>query len=142
MSLIEHGFVARLKGVAGVTALIGSGDNARIYPGHLPQGVTYPALMYENVSPTVDNDLDGNGLGHDRLRVSAYSPSYSAAKSLETQVRLALHGFKHTTVGGVPIQSIAKVGGRDLLEPAVGKNDTPLHRIYGDYEAWYELATS
>ncbi|MDX1388470.1 MAG: DUF3168 domain-containing protein [Acidobacteriota bacterium] len=139
---VHEGIVARLKATAAVTALIGSGDDARLYPQSLPQRVAYPALVYEVSLSRVENDLDGEGYGDARVRLSSYAPTYTAAKELDKQVRLALHGFAHTTVGGVAIGSVSKVGGRDLLETGTEKNDVKLHRIYSDYQVWYGLATS
>lgn len=140
---IEDAFVALVKAAAGVTALIGSGDSARIYPSKLPQNPTYPCVMYRNVSPGVDNDLDGEGKGHARLRFSSYSRDYTEAKSLDTQLRLALHGVAQQTVASVPVGSIAKTpGGGDFVESGPTVNDQAVHRIDGDYEAWYTLPTS
>lgn len=86
---IESDIVARLLAVSGVTDLVA----ARVYPLILPQGPTYPALVYQRIAGARDAVLEGDpGGGEARIQITAWASSYSGALALAEAVRAALAG--------------------------------------------------
>ena len=51
---IEADIVTTLSAAAGVTSVIGSGANCRLYPAEAPQDVTYPCVVYQRIASTFE----------------------------------------------------------------------------------------
>ena len=91
---IENALVAYLKATPEVTALIGAGDSARIYPEAASQD---PALgdhlVYQEVSFQKVGSLDGQeAMGASRIQVDCYGLTNARAKALARAVRKAKGG--------------------------------------------------
>src|SRR5688572_1798557 len=86
---------------SGVTDLVGTGDDARVYPGFLPQGVTLPAIVLVTVSDVPSHDMDGaNTWTVARVEVACYAASAPGADALVEAVRMVSDGKSGTTMGG------------------------------------------
>lgn len=119
----ETALNAVLNAAAGVTALVGSGAAARIYPGELPLGTALPALCLEHVSGgelTTIDAASNYGLVQSRMQVTAIAKTYPEVKTVLEQVRLACN-YQRGTFGGVNVVSIVReLIGPDLRDPALG----------------------
>lgn len=83
-----------LGGVAGVSALVGSGSDARIYPVVSPEGAAFPRISMVRVGDThPDTTLASSGIVHVRMQVNCWDDDFDGASDLGDAVRNALHGF-------------------------------------------------
>jgi hypothetical protein len=136
---IEEAFRAYLGGVASVTALVGSGANARIYPQAMPQNPTFPAVIYMVVSNPVKESHSGNSaLAHPRFRINCWSQDYIQAKTLAREIRRALQGFKGIMggAGGVDVDGVDfedGSGGGDLFD-----DELQIHGVQMDCVIWHD----
>jgi hypothetical protein len=91
-SLEESIFLA----VAGDTAVRDLADQ-RVYPNRLPQGATYPCVMYFRVSTVRDYHQGGSDrVPTARIQINSYAPKYADAKALAKAVFDVLDGFSGT----------------------------------------------
>ena len=66
---------------------------SRIYP-RLPQGVTFPAILYARIGTERQQALDSNvGVTEATIMLECVAESYSEAKTLADEVRTILHGY-------------------------------------------------
>jgi hypothetical protein len=124
--LIESAVRAVLLADPAVTALVGAGAEARIYPLILPQGAAFPALTYQRVSSVTQYAQDGPGLARQRIQIDAWAMTYRAAKDLARAVRSALEGHRAGNIQGVFVDPE-----RDFYEA-----DTRLYRASTDFYVW------
>lgn len=136
---IEEAIRTYLGGVSAVTALVGSGTSARIYPQVLPQSPTYPAVVYFVVSnPVVESHGGNSALAHPRFQIDCWSPDYIQAKTVAMEIRRALQGFKGLMggVGGVEVDAINfedGSAGRDVFD-----DELQLHGVQMDCIVWHD----
>ncbi len=143
MSLIEEGIVAKIKTVNGITAIIGTGVNARISPGVLPQNETLPAITYSKISGVRVQIMGGiSGLAHPVYQINSWASTYLAAKALAEQVRLGLDANIATTWGSITIRASIMDDDSDLLEVSPDLKERRRYGIRQDFEVWHDEATS
>lgn len=76
--------VAKLKSMAGVTALVGT----RIYPMKVPQGAVLPFITYRRISRTPVNWVRGTSTTNFlRIQVNCWAANYDGALALAAAVR-------------------------------------------------------
>jgi hypothetical protein len=86
---LEKGLFSLLSGNSPQTTAA-----SRIYP-RLPQGVTFPAIMYTRLSTNRNHAIDGTvGVTEALIAVDCIAESYSEAKTLADEVRSILHGYR------------------------------------------------
>lgn len=112
--MIEATLYNRLSTYAGLTALVGT----RIYPLIMPQGVTYPALVYQRISTVPRYACMGTdvGLVRTRIQVTAWGDTFAEVKAIANQVRQALQRWNPTGV-----QDTFIVGEYDLFDETAEK---------------------
>lgn len=99
-----------LKDDASVGALIGD----RIYPGIIPDGVTYPAVTYSELSQVFDETKDGPlPTGQHGFDVDIYAYEYAGAQSIASAIKSALDWYTGT-VNTVVIERIRLIDQTDL----------------------------
>jgi hypothetical protein len=105
MSYAGKAIYGRLSGVAGVTALVGSGTNCRIYPGLAPLEAAAPYVVYMQMACTPEVTHDGySGLADVTVQVTCVDDNADDAADLAEQIRIALH-CQSGTWGGVTVQT-------------------------------------
>ena len=88
----------------------------RIYPGVLPQGVTYPAITYNRVSTSQGVYLDGiDTLTDVSIQFDIWGDSLSDCHDAATALRTLLNGYQGD-LGGVSVQYIKFNGENDFQE--------------------------
>jgi hypothetical protein len=93
---IEEALVTHLRGVPGVTNLVGT----RIYPVKAPQDLREAYMVYDSIAGEDEIAHDGvAGLRRSRLSYSCCAPTYAQAKSVAEAVRVALAGFSGVLSG-------------------------------------------
>ena len=125
MADLEDDVVDLLEASAGVTALVGTGAAARIFPLLVPEGFTnYPAITFQVVSESRQPMLSRqNGLMQARVQINCWARTYAGAKSLKEAVRNAIDGEQTVFPSGCFIED-----GLDSVEPSP---DAKPGRLYG-----------
>lgn len=123
---IEAAVRTRLLATAGVATLVG----ARVYPVKLPQqaaGATWlPAVTCTVVSELRQNSFRGPiALPGTLFAIDCWGETYTSARALATQVRLALDGWQGTSEGETVQASILE-GQQDIFESEVNVHRTSL----------------
>jgi Protein of unknown function (DUF3168) len=120
---IESGLRACLLADPAIATAVGGG---RIYPIRLPQKVTLPAIVLQEISSVRHAHLRGQGaLARPRFQVDSYGSTYDAAVALGAEVRTWLSGRQETwTDPGPPEASILVrlvlfATEQDLYEPDI-----------------------
>lgn len=124
---MEAALHAVLSADAGVTALVGSGASARIYPLLMQQSSAHPAVTYQRISaPRVETaSLSGqNARVRCRMQLDCWARTFAQALSLSDAVRAAMLGASTFT-------ALA------LDERHTYEDDTSIYRISADYSCWY-----
>ncbi len=116
--MIEETIFSDLSSFAGLSALIAT----RIYPLRMPQGSTFPAVVYTRVSGARINNLDGENIQNPRYQIDCWAETYSAAKAVAAQIELA---FAASSLQAVLIAD------RDDKDDSVR-----LYRVSLDYSVW------
>lgn len=123
--MIEAALYSRLTGFAGLSALV----STRVYPATAPQDPTFPLIVYNRISGSRFESLAGSsGLARPRFQFDVYATTYSSAKAVAEQIRLALQGFRGT-VASVDIQAVNYNGDSDNYE-----EDSELYVVSLDFE--------
>lgn len=112
--MIEDALRARLLADADVAALVAT----RVYPLKLPQGATFPAVVYQRISTTSDGVAMESPVGpvRSRVQVTAWGVTFSATRQLAEAVMHALHGWSGTAAGE-SVQLARLVNWLDDYEP-------------------------
>ena len=119
MATLEEGMYSYITGLAAISALIGSGDDARMYPNELPQNPTYPAIVYHLIST---NDLMAHDGATDfmkkRLQFDCFGETYGSAKNLAKILRQQING-QSGALGGITVHGIFFKNEQDDFGPNV-----------------------
>jgi len=87
-AVLEQGLFSLLSGNSPQTTA-----GVRIYP-RLPQGVTFPTILYARIGAERQQALDSNvGVTEVTMMLECVAESYSDAKVLADEVRTILHGY-------------------------------------------------
>jgi hypothetical protein len=78
----------------------------RVRPMLLPEGTTFPAIVYQVVATNPLTSMDGvNALQMKRMQIDCYGQNAVSAKTLAQAVHLALDGFRGVLSEGTLVQS-------------------------------------
>lgn len=119
---MEPTFLALLQAQAGLTALVGAGTNARIYPLKLPQNPTFPAVTYQVISGPRDYTQQGrDGVVTYRVQCNLYARTYDGVRQLRDAFERSLSGLYNVVVGSPPgrVQGVFILNERDIYESAL-----------------------
>jgi hypothetical protein len=106
MATVDQDIVDLLEASAGVTAIVGSGASARIYPLIVKQGDNYPAITYQIISETREPELtQQNGFIQVRVQLTCWAETYAGARTLKEAVRNCIDGSSSTFPSGVFIEN-------------------------------------
>lgn len=102
-----------------VIGLVGT----RIYPGVLPQAVQLPAVVFNIISTTPENVLEGAPtLAGQRVQIDSYGKKYGDAHEVDDALRSVLE------VLGTPELAAWRIDSRDLYDDV-----RQAHRVSTDY---------
>lgn len=118
--MLEEALFSYLTGYAGLSALIGT----RLYPVQFPQGVTLPAMTYQQVSSPEVYSHDGySGLRSPRFQFTCRGSTYLEAKQVAAQLKAALRGYAGLMAGSVNVRGARIENEIDQIEPELGIYD-------------------
>jgi len=93
---IEEALVAHLLAQPGLTALI----SQKIFPEEVPQGVSYPAVIYKDISDIKIHTLTGqDNRAQPVKQFTVYANTKADAKVIAKQIETALKDFQGTMSG-------------------------------------------
>lgn len=99
---IEEALVAYLLADSALAALIG----AKIYPDEIPQGVTYPAVFYLDISSVPLHTLVGQSvIDRPSKQFTVYASTKASAKAVANRLKALLSDYQGT-LSGLEIQKI------------------------------------
>lgn len=121
MSSMEEALCSYIMGKPAVTALIGSGDNGRLYPVVLPQsysttdgpGVTYEILSSEE---TMLLAPDRSGFVESRVQIACYAATHSSAVTTARAIKNCGIATLKGSSGGVDFRGVIVSGIRCYAE--------------------------
>lgn len=103
MSDIEEAFRDMVASQSAVSAIIGVGLEARIYPGKLPQNPTLPAMTYQLISGPRDYNQQGaDGVVRFRFQLDMYGRTYGEVVTLKRVTLAAISGLHNQSFGSPP----------------------------------------
>ena len=115
--------VAVLRAASGVTAIVGSGDDAKISPLKKARDILPPAVTVQRVITDPVNDLQGHsGLDSNRVQVDSWATTYAGAIALSDACRDAMQAAGHLCVGE--------------FDNSDEETDPSQYRITQDYQVW------
>jgi hypothetical protein len=115
--------VAVLRASAGVTAIVGSGDDCKVSPLIKAQTVVPPAVTVQRVSTTPQNHLRGfASLDDNRVQTDSWATTREGVLALASACRTAMQSAGHLCLGEF-----------DNYDP---ETDPGLYRITQDFEIW------
>lgn len=127
---LEKGLYSLLSGNSPTTAA-----GTRIYP-ILPQGVTFPTILYGRLAANRVQSLDANvGVTEVTMAIESGAESYSAVKSLADQVRTILHGYSGAW-GTLTCQNCVLDNETDSYEQ---EGDRTTHWVTQIYRIWTNM---
>jgi len=130
---IDEAVKAYLASYAGLTAL----TSTRIFPDKLPDGVTYPAVVYEFISEeTTDTFVQPSAeLTADIFQFSAWATTRKAADSVARQIKKAFKNYSGLMggSGGVTVNAVMQISKMKDMD-----DSTKLYRTMYDMQIWYQ----
>jgi hypothetical protein len=123
---LEAGLYSKLSGSTAITGIVGT----RIFPGHVPQGQSYPAMRFMVSSQEKVHNLANHGPNNiATIQIDCYtSGSYIDVVTLSEKVQ-ALLNTNSTTFGAVLVENSHVTGVLD--EPPFQPEDGSDVWIYG-----------
>jgi len=127
---LEKGLYTKLTGASPQTSA-----GSRVYP-RLPQGVTYPAILYARVTATRQQSLNANvGVTEATVQIDCMAETYSEAKTLADEVRVILHGYRGTW-GTLKARHITLESENDIYDQ---DGDRVSHWVSQRYRIWTDM---
>lgn len=103
----------RLSTFAGLTALV----KDRIYTDVMPEGVSYPAITYQQMgSKNAVGATRNPGLNRVNFQVSVFARSRAESRKVFDQVKLALDRMRKITINGVAVDDCFIENDLDLYD--------------------------
>ncbi|MDD2728174.1 DUF3168 domain-containing protein [Malikia sp.] len=97
---------------------------SRVFPQVAPEGTEKPYIVYQRVSSSSENTLDGrSGLVNTRMQIDVFARTYAQALSVTSAIDGLMDAWE--------VQNISILSA-DSFEP-----DTRLHRVTSDYSIWH-----
>lgn len=93
--------IASIKAAATVTAIIGAGSAARVYPSVAPQNATKPYIVVHRIFERDNELVEGAGqYWMSRIQCDCIAGTATAADDLGEALKLALGNIVKQTIGG------------------------------------------
>lgn len=131
MSDINTALYSKLTGASTITAIVGTGTAARVYPGIAPQGTARPCIVYSRNGSEHEHSLSGHtGFANSDIQIIAIADTYLGAESLASAVRATLDGWTSTSTPAVQ-HSMIQSDSPDIVN--IEGTDAPIHIVVQEY---------
>ena len=132
-----------LKTQSSVTAIVGSGTAARIYPDAIKEGVSRPLVYYEKTSGGPITGICGRlGISREVFEVTSVASTRAAADALDAAIYAVLQGG-NKTMGSTAVTEVY-VGDSDRRAGAdapIEGSDAYEYYAKTTYTIWYSDGT-
>lgn len=121
---MEDTFVTMIQAQPAITALVGAGTNARIFPLVLPQDPTFPCMTYQVISGPRDYTQDGaDGVVRFRVQCNLYGATYAQVKGLRDALEGSVSGLHNQSFGSpaVKVKGVFLTNERDTYEQVLAQ---------------------
>jgi hypothetical protein len=116
-----------------------NGFGFKVYPGHIPQGATLPALTFFIVGGDHLNRLGGAaGIVNKRVQIAVSSTSYIDCAVISEQVRSKLQGYIQKLMGQTYIFSVTLGTEVTQYEQSVDASDKGTHAKISEFTFIYQ----
>lgn len=134
---VTSDFITYLKAQSAITALVGTGTAARIYPDIVKQGASRPCVIVKKASTREEMGLLGGlGLFQTVFEVMAIGASRDAADALDDTIVAIESG--NVTMGSTSVTEIAIDGDRQSgADYAVDGSDQHDYWALTRYSIWH-----
>jgi len=139
MTKIYDALYDEMRDDAGVSAIVGSGTNARVYPGIPPPDATAPFISFRRTSYTRLNTLSGpKTLAKPTFQVDCWGSDNETMVSLAEAVRALLDGFRGDMGDdNIVVRRANLVGQNDDPEDPSDGGGNDVNRDRMDFEIWH-----
>jgi len=137
---VKAAIYAHLKGSSGVTDLVGSSDNMRVYPGRVPDTAGLPYVVVHDISGVHEQALSARaGLVDGRVQLDCWGSTPLEAYNVADAVRLRLDHITYgTSAGGVTIQGSQVLDTAELSDIETGLEAADRYGYRVEVNIWYE----
>jgi hypothetical protein len=137
---IRPALTAYVVADASISGVIGTRQDARMFPVVLPQGEKRPSVVYSRISGLSDHHMQGpSGLSRPRIQIDCWAAKADIAATLSDLVKARIDGFKgDIPYGGDSPQASVTVQGIFFdSEREDFDNESKLYRASRDYFIWF-----
>lgn len=132
-----------LSNNATVTALVGSGADARVNPSFADNKETLPYVVFEMIATDRWQAADGyTGTGQMTYEFRCFASTRLGATALRNAVRIALDHLSETTVSGQTVLVITAMDGDESTEFRDEGGQVPVYMSSIDMEIYVREAVS
>lgn len=130
---LKSDLYAYLKSQSTITNLVGSGDNARIYPKVRPQGSALPAITFERASGGNQQNLEAAaGWADPVFDITAWAADDEGAEALAEVLRGEMQGFRGTWTS-TTVHAVILEDQDDFYESRGDGNSLMVHAVSMDF---------
>ena len=139
MTTIYDALFDEMKGDAGINAIVGTGDDSRIFPGIPPPDATAPFISFRRISYLRLNALSGpQALARPTFQVDCWANNNEDMVTLSEAVRSLLDGFRGDMGDdNIRVRRSNLVGQNDDPENPTDGGGVDIHRNRMDFEIWH-----
>ena len=100
MTTLSEVMVARMNAQAGLTALIGAGSAARLFPFRIPLNAALPAVAYQVIdSPLKKSHTGSSHLARSRVQFTCHGETLLQAEAVAAQIATCWDGVRGNFLG-------------------------------------------
>lgn len=128
--MIEANLYFYIVNQSTITAIVGSGG---VYPHHLTQFATFPAITIQTISVNHDHVIQGAaGVKRCRIQIDCWSHSLDQVLDCAEKIRLKLMGYMGM-MGSSDVRFVELDSTRNMHEAPTDGSDQWLYRVSSDY---------
>ena len=133
--MIEQAIYSILTNDATVSGLVSS----RVYPNKVPQGVSLPAVTYQQISGRREHTMaESIGMVESRFQINCWDDSYSGTRTLSNAVRNVLDSITSGTYSSTFIYTAFLDNEGDMPEVAEGADQLTVYGKRLDFIIWFK----
>ena len=135
---IESALYDKLTGTAALTALIGSGNDCRLYPELAPASTTKPYVTFSTISTTRSRHFAGitnSQVDFARVQVDIWAATSVSRRDTAEAVRDAMDGFSGAMGDeALDVRRVEVVGPQMQMDAPFGDDEVPTYRAILELE--------
>ncbi len=139
MTTIYKALNEEMKGAAAITTIVGTGSDARIYPGIPPPDATAPFISFRRISYLRVNEMSGpTTLAKPTFQIDCWGSDNETMVSLSEAVRTLFDGFRgQMGDDNIEVRRMNRVGSNDDPEDPTDGGGVDVNRDRVDFEIWH-----